>query len=53
MEVFCTIRSGAPGMPIRFPALLPACPLGRINENTKEPINPVITISTPISTARD
>ncbi|CFE41442.1 Uncharacterised protein [Mycobacterium tuberculosis] len=103
VEVFCTIRSGAPGMPIRFPrgnwsnsvlftvvgltgrptisraevrlstgcscsptrtysaavdrsastALLPACPLGRINENTKEPINPVITISTPISTARD
>lgn len=34
-------------------ALLPACPLGRINENTNEPINPVITISTPISTARD
>ncbi len=102
-EVFCTIRSGAPGMPIRLPrgilsssllftlvgltglptisradvrlstgcsssptrtysaavdrsastALLPAVPLGRISENTKQPTNPVIRMRTPISTARD
>ena len=102
-EVFCTMRSGAPGMPIRLPrgnrsssvlftmvgltgwpaisraevrlstgcrssptrtysaavdrsastALLPTCPLGRINENTKQPAKPVARISTPISTARD
>ncbi len=34
-------------------ALLPACPLGRINENTKQPARPVIRMRAPISTARD
>src|ERR1700761_1944575 len=102
LAVFCTIRSGAPGMPIRLPrgnlsssllftvvgftgrpaisradvrfstgcsssptftynaavdrsantGLLAADPFGRISENTKQPTSAVISISTPISTAR-
>jgi hypothetical protein len=33
--------------------LLPTCPLGRINENTKQPSSPVTNNRTPINTARD
>ncbi|CNI31904.1 Uncharacterised protein [Mycobacterium tuberculosis] len=33
--------------------LLPADPLGRMSENTKQPAKPVTARSTPINTARD
>lgn len=103
VDGFCTIRSGAPGMPSRLPrgnrsssalftvmgltglptisraevrlstgcrssptrtysaavdrsastALVPAVPLGRISENTKQPASPVTSRTAPIATARD